>query len=103
MADAAKRFTADQIVVAARDLQDAAGTPEKPIEVSSDETYTLEQAIHLLGTEIRLLRERGFSNERIAGLFTSFEIEAKAADLETFYDEAASHDQQAPLQRYTRR
>ena len=78
-------YTADQIITAARDLQDAAGTPEQPLEVSNDETYTLEQAVNLLSAEIRILRERGFSNERIADLFTSFEIEATASDIEEFY------------------
>jgi len=78
-------YTADQIIVAARDLQDAAGAPEKPIEISDEETYTLEQAVNLLSEEIRLLRERGFSNERIADLFTSFDIGATAADIQDFY------------------
>jgi hypothetical protein len=85
MATEEQFYTAAQIIIAARDLQDAAGSPELPIEVSDEETYTLEQAIILLSSEIRILRERGFSNERIADLFTGFEIEAKASDIEDHY------------------
>ncbi len=85
MAKNEQSYTAQQIIIAARDLQDAAGSPEKPIEVADDVTYTLEQAVALLSAEIRILRERGFSNERIADLFTSYEIEAKASDIEDFY------------------
>jgi hypothetical protein len=85
MAEAPEIYTADQIIIAARDLQDAAGTPEKPIEVSDEQTYSLEQAVGLLSAEIRILRERGFSDERIADLFTGFEIEASSTDIEKFY------------------
>ncbi len=86
MPDAAQRYTADQIMIAARDLQDAAGSPEKPIEVSDDGLYSLEEAISLLSAEIRILRERGFSDERIADLFTGFDIEATAADIQQYYE-----------------
>ncbi|NYF80169.1 hypothetical protein [Granulicella arctica] len=86
MAHEEQRYTAGQIITTARDLQDAAGAPEKPIEVSAEKTYTLEQAINLLSEEIRILRERGFTNERIADLFTSFEIAATAAEIEDFYE-----------------
>jgi hypothetical protein len=86
MAHETKRYTAATIMVAARDLQDAAGSPEKPIEVLDDELHTQGNAIALLSTEIRILRERGFSNERIADLFTGFEIEATAADIESYYE-----------------
>jgi hypothetical protein len=86
MAHESRRYTAATIIVAARDLQDAAGSPEKPIEVPDDEQYSLGHAIALLSTEIRMLRERGFSNERIADLFTGFEIEATAADIESYYE-----------------
>ena len=85
MADAAQSYTADQIITAARDLQDAAGTPEKPIEVSDEQTYSLEETVGLLSAEIRILRERGFSNERIADLFTGFEIEVTPSEIEDFY------------------
>jgi hypothetical protein len=86
MANGTERYTADTIVVAARDLQDAAGTPEKPIEVPANVEYTLGQAIQLLSPEIRILRERGFSNEWIAELFTGFEIVATEADIESYYE-----------------
>jgi hypothetical protein len=86
MAKETQRYTASMISIAARDLQDAAGSAEKPIEVPSDVEYTLGEAITLLSSEIRILRERGFSNERIADLFTGFEIEATAADIENYYE-----------------
>ncbi|WP_263384709.1 hypothetical protein [Granulicella arctica] len=86
MANEEQTYSAAQIITAARDLQDAAGSPEKPIEVSDEHPYLLEQAIILLSAEIRILRERGFSNERIADLFTSFDIQAAPADIETFYE-----------------
>ncbi len=70
-------YTAEQIAVAARDLRDAAGAPE--------EQFSLEQVVGMLSDEIRLLRERGFSSERIADLFRSFEIEATASNIEAFY------------------
>lgn len=70
-------YTAEQIALASRDLRDAAGAPE--------EQFTLRQAVGMLSDEIRLLRERGFSNERIADLFTSFDIQATASDIEDFY------------------
>ncbi len=92
MANELQRYSAETIIIAARDLQDAAGTPEKPIEASAEVQYTLEQAIQLLSVEIRLLYERGFSNERIADLVTSFEIEATAADLENFYEQSEEQD-----------
>ncbi|MEO6803472.1 MAG: hypothetical protein ABI197_09550 [Granulicella sp.] len=92
MADERKLYSAATIIVAARDLQDAAGSTEKPIQVPDDELYTLGHAIALLSTEIRILRERGFSNERIADLFTGFEIEATAADIEKFYER--SHEEE---------
>jgi hypothetical protein len=86
MANEEQRYTAEMIIVAARDLQDAAGAPEKPIEVPADEQYTLSQTIQFLSPEIRILRERGFSDQRIAELCTGFEIEATAADIEQHYE-----------------
>ncbi len=85
MANQEQSYAAAEIITAARDLQDAAGSPEKPIEVSSEHSYTLEQAINLLSAEIRILRERGFSDERVADLFTSFDIQATAKDIGAFY------------------
>ena len=60
-------YTADQVATAARELREAAGAEE--------ELFTGEQVISMLGEEILLLRERGFSDERIAGLFTAFDID----------------------------
>jgi hypothetical protein len=54
MAYAGQKYTDQTIIIAARDLQDAAGSPEKPIEVPDGQTYTLEQAINLLSAEIRI-------------------------------------------------
>jgi len=86
MANEERRYTAQEITTAARDLQDAAGSPEVSLHVPEEQDFNLEQAINLLSAEIRILRERGFSNERIADLFTSFDIEATAADIEDFYE-----------------
>jgi hypothetical protein len=72
---AAKRtYTRDQIVTAARELREAAGVVEA--------RFTGEQAIEMLGGEIQILRERGFTDERITGLFTGFDIELKPRQLE---------------------
>jgi hypothetical protein len=60
--------------MAARELRQAAG--------SDEERFSAEQVINMLGDEIRLLRERGFSDERIADLFTGFDIDVSAADIE---------------------
>lgn len=66
-------YTADEIATAARELREAAGAGE--------EQFTKEQAISMLSDEIRMLRERGFSNDEIAELFTGFDIEVTAAEL----------------------
>jgi len=60
-------YTTTQLAVAARELREAAGAEEQ--------TVTAGEAIEMLDDEIRLLRERGFSDEQIAGLFTGFDIE----------------------------
>ena len=86
MTNEERRYTAQEILTAARDLQDAAGSPEVPPHVPEGQDFNVEQAINLLSAEIRILRERGFSNERIADLFTSFDIEATSADIEDFYE-----------------
>jgi hypothetical protein len=56
-----------QIALAARELREAAGAEEQ--------RFTAEEAIEMLDDEVRMLRERGFTDEQIAGLFTGFEIE----------------------------
>jgi hypothetical protein len=60
-------YTADQVALAARELRDAAGAPE--------ERFTAPEVIAMLSDEVRLLRERGFDDERIAELFNGFDIE----------------------------
>ncbi len=70
MADVSK-YSANQIATAARELRQAAG--------SEEEFFSDEQAIHMLQDEIRLLRERGFNDERIADLLIGFDIEVTAA------------------------
>ena len=60
-------YTADQVARAARELREAAG--------ASQERFTAAQVVGMLADEVRLLRERGFSDERIADLFTGFDIE----------------------------
>jgi len=60
-------YTTTQVAVAARELREAAGSEEQSV--------TAGEAIEMLDDEIRLLRERGFSDEQIAELFTGFDIE----------------------------
>jgi hypothetical protein len=66
-------YTADQIARAARELRDAAGAPEQ--------RFTSPQVVAMLSDEVRLLRERGFSDERIAELFSGFEIQASTEEI----------------------
>lgn len=66
-------YTADQVARAARELRDAAGAPE--------ERFTSAQVITMLSDEVRLLRERGFSDERIAELFGAFDIRTDAEEI----------------------
>ena len=68
-----KTYTADQVATAARELRQAAGAGE--------EHFPAGQVISMLSDEIRLLRERGFTNQQIADLCTGFDIEVTAADL----------------------
>lgn len=60
-------YTPDQVARAARELREAAGAPQ--------ELFTAAQVVSMLADEVRLLRERGFSDERIADLFIGFDIE----------------------------
>lgn len=59
-------YTADEVATAARELRQAAGADE--------EHFTTEQVLSMLSDEIRLLRERGFSDVRIADLLGGFDI-----------------------------
>jgi hypothetical protein len=60
-------YTADQVALAARELREAAGAPQQ--------SFTSAQVVSMLADEVRLLRERGFSDERIADLFIGFDIQ----------------------------
>jgi hypothetical protein len=62
-----RMYTTTQLALAARELREAAGAEEQTVNTA--------EAIEMLDDEIRLLRERGFSDERIAALFTGFDIE----------------------------
>ncbi len=62
-----KKYTPAQVAVAARELREAAGAEE--------ERFTAGQVIAMLDDEIRMLRERGFTDKRIADLFTGFDID----------------------------
>lgn len=67
-------YTIDQIALAARELRDAAGAQE--------ERFTGGEVIDLLQGEIRLLRDRGFTDDRITRLLTGFDIELKPGQIE---------------------
>ena len=77
-------YTADQVAQAARELRQAAG--------SDEQQFTTPQALRMLADEIRLLRERGFNNAKIADLLTGFDIcvspddVAKNSDAPRFVD-----------------
>ena len=66
-------YTADQVARAARELREAAG--------ASEERFTSNQVVNMLADEVRLLRERGFSDQRIADLFTGFDIQVTPDDI----------------------
>jgi hypothetical protein len=78
--EANKTYTADEIATAARELREAAG--------AGDEQFSQVQVIAMLGDEIRLLRERGFSDQAIADLCHGFDIDLTA-------DEIAWHSPQS--------
>lgn len=66
-------YTAEQVAQAARELREAAGADE--------ERFTGAQAVSMLREEIRLLRERGFTNAQVADLLTGFDICVSAEDV----------------------
>jgi hypothetical protein len=68
-----RMYTTTQLALAAKELREAAGSEEQRVSVV--------EAIEMLDEEIRLLRERGFSNEQIAGLFNGFEIEVSTEQI----------------------
>jgi hypothetical protein len=68
-----RKYTITQLALAARELRQAAGSEEQIVNTT--------EAIEMLDDEIRLLRERGFSDEQIASLFTGFDIEVSAEQI----------------------
>ncbi|HEY5380667.1 MAG TPA: hypothetical protein VIJ65_00295 [Acidobacteriaceae bacterium] len=75
-------YTAGQVARAARELRDAAG--------ASQQRYTAPEVIAMLSDEVRLLRERGFSDERIADLFSGFDIQTSAEEIARYAQTAPS-------------
>jgi hypothetical protein len=71
---AKETYTIDQIVLAARELREAAG--------ADPERYTGAEVASLLGGEIEILRQRGFTDERITDLITAFDIDIKPRQIE---------------------
>ena len=67
------KYTTEQVATASRELRAAAGADDKLLSAS--------QVISMLDEEIRLLRERGFTDERIAGLLTGFDIDVTAEQI----------------------
>lgn len=60
-------YTVDQIAIAARELREAAG--------ADPDRYTAVEVASLLSGEIEILRQRGFTDDRITGLLSAFEID----------------------------
>jgi alkylhydroperoxidase family enzyme len=68
-----RMYTTTQLALAARELREAGG--------SEEQTVNITEAIEMLDEEIRMLRERGFSDEQIASLFTGFDIEVSTEQI----------------------
>lgn len=66
-------YTADQVARAARELREAAG--------AAQQRYTTPEVIAMLADEVRLLRERGFNDQRIAEFFSNFDIQVSAEEI----------------------
>ena len=75
-----RRYTADQVATAARELRQAAGADE--------ERFSTQQVVSMLSNEVRMLRERGFTDERIADLLSGFDIELTAPELARFMEQS---------------
>jgi hypothetical protein len=69
-----KTYTIDQIAIAARELREAAG--------ADPERYTGAEVASLLAGEIEILRQRGFTDARITGLITAFDIDIQPRQIE---------------------
>jgi hypothetical protein len=78
-------YTMEQISTAARELCEAAGANAarelREASGANEKRFTGAQVIAMLDDEIRILRERGFTDERIAGLFSGFDIEVTAQQI----------------------
>ncbi len=74
-------FTADQVAVLARELRQAAGT--------EPEVFGKGKVVSMMRDEIRLLRERGFTDDRIASLFTGFDVPLTGEELTRLDAQAA--------------
>lgn len=87
-------YTADQVSTAARELREAAGTDETVVprtrETGEPDQLNLRQVLSILAPEMRLLQERGFTDERIADLLIGFDIAADAGDVAASSPESAS-------------
>jgi len=69
-----KTYTIDQIAIAARELREAAG--------ADPDRFTSDEVASLLDGEIEILRQRGFTDERITSLITHFEIDLQPRQIE---------------------
>ena len=67
-------YTIDQIALAARELREAAG--------ADPERYTAAEVASLLSGEIEILRQRGFTDQRITNLLSAFDIEIQPRQIE---------------------
>ena len=77
-----RTYTTAEVARAATELRDAAGTQESRDPFGSEEERVSgDDAIRMLSEEIRLLRERGFSDDRIADLLQGFDIDVTAKDI----------------------
>jgi hypothetical protein len=69
-----KTYTIDQIALTARELREAAG--------ADPERYTSAEVASLLSGEIEILRQRGFTDQRITDLISAFDIDLKPRQIE---------------------
>lgn len=74
MSASPKTYTIDQIALAARELREAAG--------ANPERYSVAEVASLLSGEIAILRQRGFTDERITGLIHAFDIDIESSQIE---------------------
>ena len=82
-----RNLTAFDVATLARELRNAAGAEE--------ETFSPEKVVSMMQDEIRLLRERGFSDNKIADLLNGFDVPVKAEDLNDLINQPAWGDNEA--------